>query len=45
MLSTKLTRRGAEEMQMHVAGHAVLPVLEVVVFEVREGVAHVRLRR
>ena len=29
-------------MQMHVTGHAVLPVLEVVVFEVGEGVAHVR---
>ena len=37
--------RGAEEMQMHVARHAMLPVLEVVVLEVGEGVAHVRLRR
>ena len=38
-------RRGAEEMQVHVAGHAMLLVLEVVVFEVGERVAHVRLAR
>ena len=34
-------RRGAEEVQVHVARHAVLAVLEVVVLEVREAVAHV----
>ena len=30
-------------MQMHVARHAMLFVLEVVVLEIGEGVAHVRL--
>ena len=38
-------RRGAEEMQVHVAGHAVLRILEVVILEIRERVAHVRLAR
>src|SRR3954468_1640157 len=36
-------RGGAKEMQVDVARHAMLPVLEVVVLEVGDGVAHVAL--